>query len=235
MSKDKDRGVLPRWMPARWRTSVAVKAVICNEHGEVLTIRRSKTDPRRPLTWDLPGGTVPYGADIYRTLLREIYEETGWHATIAGIEPVTITTRFGKDEKKHGRNRRVYVVNVVCKVRLSMHGSEPKLSWEHDEWMLTSDPDRLVPLDMPERYKVPLLKVLYEEQGKRAVPEAVPLSRLDPAWGWEAYRGLDETPFLTGTEQEVCDAAREEPDGYVVSPDRVVFLWSELEGWKEED
>ena len=37
---------------------VAQKAIIYNENGEILTIRRSKTDRKRPLTWDLPGGDL---------------------------------------------------------------------------------------------------------------------------------------------------------------------------------
>ena len=37
---------------------VAQKAVLVRADGKILALRRSKTDPARPLTWDLPGGDV---------------------------------------------------------------------------------------------------------------------------------------------------------------------------------
>lgn len=39
---------------------VAQKAIIYNEDGKILTIRRSEDSPR-PLTWDLPGGNLEFG------------------------------------------------------------------------------------------------------------------------------------------------------------------------------
>ena len=55
---------------------VAQKAIIYNEDGKILTIRRSEDSPR-PLTWDLPGGNLEFGEGLESSILREIKEEIG--------------------------------------------------------------------------------------------------------------------------------------------------------------
>lgn len=55
---------------------VAQKAIIYNEEGKILTMRRSEKSPR-PLTWDLPGGNLEFGEELESSLLREIEEEMG--------------------------------------------------------------------------------------------------------------------------------------------------------------
>lgn len=55
---------------------VAQKAIIYNEDGKILAIRRSENSPR-PLTWDLPGGNLEFGEELKSSILREIEEETG--------------------------------------------------------------------------------------------------------------------------------------------------------------
>lgn len=54
---------------------VAQKAIIYNEDGKILAIRRSEDSPR-PLTWDLPGGNLEFGEKLKSSILREIEEET---------------------------------------------------------------------------------------------------------------------------------------------------------------
>jgi len=56
---------------------VSQKAIIFGKDGKMLTIRRSKTAPSRPLKWDLPGGTFGLGEKAKEALVREIKEETG--------------------------------------------------------------------------------------------------------------------------------------------------------------
>lgn len=57
-------------------SKVSQKAIIYDDQGRVLTIRRTKTAPTRPLQWDLPGGELDYGEDTHAGMRREIKEET---------------------------------------------------------------------------------------------------------------------------------------------------------------
>lgn len=57
---------------------VIAKIIVLDEKGDVLLLRRSKTAPRRPLEWDLPGGFVdPNDASYKAAALRELQEEAG--------------------------------------------------------------------------------------------------------------------------------------------------------------
>lgn len=114
------------------RTTVAAKAVIIDGASRVLLLRRSKTDKRRPLSWDLPGGLVAFGEDPLEAVKREVREETGLGPV--GWRPVAVFSAYGTDTKQQGRNRTVY------KVLLSFAGdvpeqSVPELSWEHDQYL----------------------------------------------------------------------------------------------------
>lgn len=59
------------------KSLVVAKAVIFDKDKNILLIRRSESDPRRPLQWDLPGGWVEDDEDFVVAVAREIDEETG--------------------------------------------------------------------------------------------------------------------------------------------------------------
>ena len=59
------------------KTRIVQKAVVLNDAGEVLMLRRSKTDTRRPMQWDLPGGLREENEELLAGVEREITEETG--------------------------------------------------------------------------------------------------------------------------------------------------------------
>ena len=58
------------------QTVVVAKAAVVH-NGKILLIKRSETDERRPLEWDIPGGWVDEGEDVATAVVREIAEETG--------------------------------------------------------------------------------------------------------------------------------------------------------------
>lgn len=59
------------------QTKVLAKTVLRRPDGRVLLLRRSKTDTRRPLQWDLPGGAVDDGEQYVSAAVRETKEEAG--------------------------------------------------------------------------------------------------------------------------------------------------------------
>lgn len=63
------------------RHSVSVAAVVVNEQGQVLVIKRSDNG-----AWQLPGGVLELGETIQDGVRREVVEETG-----VQVEPIGLT------------------------------------------------------------------------------------------------------------------------------------------------
>jgi 8-oxo-dGTP pyrophosphatase MutT (NUDIX family) len=110
------------------KTQVIQKAVIFNDSGEILMLRRSKTDVRRPGEWDLPGGLYEDGEELFESVNREITEETG--LSVTDLLPVYTKTeiRSWKDGKTEHQTNAVFIFYVAKAVSTNV-----KLSWEHDK------------------------------------------------------------------------------------------------------
>jgi 8-oxo-dGTP diphosphatase len=100
------------------------KVVIVNAAGDVLLLRRSETDTRRPLEWDLPGGNVEPGEDIRAAVVRETLEE-------AGVQLTHPTVVYGHSEPRlpHGLPTWIFFAEKVA--------GDPTvtLSFEHDRYI----------------------------------------------------------------------------------------------------
>jgi mutator protein MutT len=71
---------------------VGVGAVIWNETGEIVLIRRGQA-PRLG-EWSIPGGKLEWGESLREGVLREVREETGLTVEITGlIDAVDSVTR----------------------------------------------------------------------------------------------------------------------------------------------
>lgn len=70
-------------MPPSLSAPVPCVGVVCLRGDEVLLIRRGK--PPRPGEWSLPGGRIEPGEPAVAAALRELREETGVEAEIAGL------------------------------------------------------------------------------------------------------------------------------------------------------
>jgi len=65
------------------RIILGVGAVVWNNHGELLLVRRA--NPPRQNEWSLPGGKVEFGEALRDALVREVREETGLEIEILGL------------------------------------------------------------------------------------------------------------------------------------------------------
>ena len=76
---------------------VGVGAVIWNERGEIVLIRRGQ-EPRLG-EWSIPGGRLEWGESVRDAIVREVREETGLEVEIAGlIDVVDAVTRDASGE-----------------------------------------------------------------------------------------------------------------------------------------
>jgi 8-oxo-dGTP pyrophosphatase MutT (NUDIX family) len=107
-------------------THLVAKVLVVNPKGEVLTLRRSKTDIRRPGEGDIPGGWVDEGEDLVTAAVRETQEEAGIQ-----LMPPDLHLVYAGTAMRDGKN--------VCWLFFIGRTSETevKLSFEHDkfEWL----------------------------------------------------------------------------------------------------
>jgi len=109
------------------KTDVIQKAVILNNKGEILMVRRSKADVRRPLQWDLPGGYLEEGEEFIASIRREIAEETALEVTDVELAYAKTEIRKWKDHEGP------HVRNVIFLSYLAKAGAgDVTLSSEHD-------------------------------------------------------------------------------------------------------
>lgn len=59
------------------KTGIIAKAIVLSTDGKLLALKRSETDDRRPLQWDIPGGRAEEGEDFAEATARETLEESG--------------------------------------------------------------------------------------------------------------------------------------------------------------
>lgn len=118
------------------KTGIIQKAIIIDGQN-VLALKRSETDIRRPLQWDLPGGWLDQGESFYEGIAREIQEETG--LKMQGIPKLVYTkTEIRTWQNDKGQEEKgncvflFYLVNATGNV---------ELSYEHVayEWMLLDE------------------------------------------------------------------------------------------------
>lgn len=92
-------------------------------------LRRSKTDERRPLEWDLPGGTREEGEELIEGALREIIEETSLE--VEDIRPIFTKTKI-RSWQQNGQEQTSNVVYIFYLAQARKPAV--KLSSEHDRY-----------------------------------------------------------------------------------------------------
>ncbi len=110
-------------------SNIAVKAIVLNEHGELLILKRASAEDVDAELWDLPGGRLSVGEIKEQGLLREAKEETG-----LDIEIVTPANIWSYSPNAHTT---IKGYTYLCKYI----GGDVALSAEHSEykWIVPDD------------------------------------------------------------------------------------------------
>ncbi len=105
------------------------KAIIFNEQGKFLTLRRTSAAPSRPNAWDFPGGDLDFGEDAISSMIREIKEETGLE--VKDLKPFDVESHVNKDGD-------FWITIGYTALAVS---EKVILSFEHDEfnWVTTEE------------------------------------------------------------------------------------------------
>ncbi|AKB23913.1 GDP-mannose mannosyl hydrolase [Methanosarcina sp. MTP4] len=103
---------------------ISVYALIRNEKGEYLLLKRSENSRTNPGKWDLPGGKVDRGETLKEAVAREVQEETGISINPGGIAG---EVTFELPAKK--------VIAIVYDGGFNM--ADVQLSYEHMEYTWT--------------------------------------------------------------------------------------------------
>lgn len=119
---------------------ISVYALIRNEKGEFLLLRRSENSRTNPGKWDLPGGKVNPDESLKEGVVREVWEETGISIVIGNIAG---EVNFELPEKK--------VIAIVFNGGYVV--TDVKLSYEHIEYTWVSF-EKIIEMDeLPDYFR----------------------------------------------------------------------------------
>jgi 8-oxo-dGTP diphosphatase len=103
---------------------ISIYAVLRNEKGEFLLLRRAENSHSNPGKWDLPGGKLNHGEILEEAIVREVWEETGISIVPGEIAGYVV---FELPQKK--------VIAIIYDGGYVI--SDVKLSYEHTEYSWT--------------------------------------------------------------------------------------------------
>lgn len=143
---------------------LAVRALLSDDDGKILIIKRSTNSKTNPGKWELPGGKVDPAESFDQALLREVYEETNLKIELDHV--------VGVSEQN---------LHVIRAVQIIMSGNiidgELKLSDEHEgyAWVFFED---LIEYELADwldtfvKNQYPIIKSK-EEIGEKKEPENI--------------------------------------------------------------
>jgi mutator protein MutT len=107
---------------------MAVRALLLDEDGKSLLLRRSDSSRYFAGMWEWPGGKCDPGETIDKALMREVEEETGLQ--------IKVTDFIGADDFVMSE---IHVVSLYMKAKIV--GGVVTLSGEHDDftWVFPED------------------------------------------------------------------------------------------------
>jgi len=134
-------------------TNVAKLVVVNPESKQLLLIRRSQTDDRRPGQWDIPGGGVEDSESLEAAVIRECQEEVGISFTADEVKLIFTISEVIPDQDRLGNWLFFYGITNQIK---------PVLSFEHDDFRWMSLEEAMIAVSY-ERHKR-LLLALYKHK-----------------------------------------------------------------------
>jgi 8-oxo-dGTP diphosphatase len=123
--------------------ALSVRAIIRDDRGRILLLRRTLEARSFSRQWEPPGGGVDPGGKFDQAVIREVEEETGFTGRLERCVGVS------EDEMP-----RIRIVNLFCEVAVT--GGTMQLSTEHSE-ALWCPPDEIPTLDLARPVKDILL------------------------------------------------------------------------------
>ena len=112
-------------------TRVVAKTILVSPMGQVLLLRRSASDTRRPLQWDIPGGHTDGDEVAEEAAIRETQEEAGVEITHSQLRLVYSTCSFFPP------NLNVvwlfFVVNLDKEVEVSIGEEHTEFRWAYPD------------------------------------------------------------------------------------------------------
>ncbi len=120
------------------------KVVIANGSDKILVLFRNESAPKRPLTWDLPGGLLEANESPKEAVMREVKEETGIKLNSVKILDVSYSIK--------GDGYDCPIITFIYTHRLESNTDEVKLSHEHNRYKWVAK-DEFFRLKIPQKYK----------------------------------------------------------------------------------
>jgi len=98
----------------------AQKAVVTDDSGRILLVRKSDEDPNQPGRWELPGGRLKPSEDVVAHMIREVREETG-----LSVSPGPLIDLWSWQMSWKGEQVQVVAVSRYCKINRAMRPVNP--------------------------------------------------------------------------------------------------------------
>jgi 8-oxo-dGTP pyrophosphatase MutT (NUDIX family) len=133
----------------------AQKAVVTDDNGRILLVRKSDEDPNQPGRWELPGGRLKDCEDVDAHMIREVREETG-----LSVSPGQLIDLWSWVMSWHGEQVQVIAVSRYCKVNRAVRQVKPRREPDdyltEQRWFYLSDVPwhDIIPSQLPTIKKV---------------------------------------------------------------------------------
>ena len=106
---------------------LAVRALITDEEGKILILKRSVDSKTNPGRWELPGGKVDQGEPFDKALIREVLEETQLNISLDNV--------IGASQQNLPLIRAVHIIisGKIVSGELTLSSEHEGYAWEYLE------------------------------------------------------------------------------------------------------